>query len=174
MQRPEWTEQRDGPSEPLPEDLERAAGPQSGAAVPVEEAGDGGRGQAPADSQGDPAARSLDQPAGQQAIPQGGEESAPAQSAAGQTVQAATAPVGRGNAEGERLQGRWDSTYARFVNDPSGAAQEADAMVGEMLGRLTAERDRVRSELQAESGGDQTERLRRALLGYRALFDRLA
>ncbi len=193
MQRPEWSGQQEQPSEsgalrqqeqtpqrpsePLPAELERAGGPQSGASGPVEEAADHGSAQKTAEV-GDQAGTPdgfADQRAAQQVAPQTGEPAAPPTRSDRQpAAPAASEPAGSGDAESERLRGRWDSTYARFVNDPSGAAQEADSLVGEMLGRLTAERDRVRSEMQADSAGDQTERQRRALLTYRAIFDRLA
>lgn len=81
--------------------------------------------------------------------------------------------------EGEldEFRSRWDATQARFVDDPREAVTDADALVQELLGRLTDSFTNERQTLEEKWGGDgseaSTEDLRVALQRYRSLFGRL-
>jgi hypothetical protein len=71
---------------------------------------------------------------------------------------------------------RWQEIQARFVDDPREAVHDADALVQDVLHRVTrgfaAERRRL--EEQWDGGDDvSTEELRVALQRYRAFFGRL-
>jgi hypothetical protein len=79
---------------------------------------------------------------------------------------------GPGELEGYRS--RWESIQLSFVDDPKGAATEADTVVGELLGRLTERRQALRDELNRKPEQDvDTESMRLAVRNYRALFRRL-
>ena len=69
------------------------------------------------------------------------------------------------------FQGRWEVIQGKFVDDPHAATQEADALIGEVMDRMTRLRQQHHSELRGalERGGD-TEGLRVALQRYRAFF----
>jgi polyhydroxyalkanoate synthesis regulator phasin len=76
----------------------------------------------------------------------------------------------------ERFSERWDEIQASFVDRPQQAVEEADALVSDLMQRLTGtfanERDRL--EKQWAKGDDvSTEDLRVALTRYRSFFDRL-
>jgi hypothetical protein len=78
--------------------------------------------------------------------------------------------------QSERFSERWDEIQASFVDRPQEAVQEADALVSDLMQRLTGtfsnERDRL--EAQWAKGDDvSTEDLRVALTRYRSFFDRL-
>jgi hypothetical protein len=72
--------------------------------------------------------------------------------------------------------GRWSEIQAEFVDEPQRAVQEADALVADLMQRLTrtfaSERDQLESRW---SGGDEvsTEDLRQGLRRYRSFFERL-
>jgi hypothetical protein len=75
----------------------------------------------------------------------------------------------------EGYRSRWESIQLGFVDDPQGAATEADTVVGELLGRLTERRQALRDELNRQSEEDlDTESMRLAVRNYRSLFRRLA
>lgn len=67
---------------------------------------------------------------------------------------------------------RWDTLQASFVDDPSAAAHQAEALVGEMVERVGRRHQELRDELgsRANGGGDATEAMRQALRQYRAFF----
>jgi hypothetical protein len=72
--------------------------------------------------------------------------------------------------------GRWDDIQIRFVDEPRRSIEEADALVDEVIGQLTARLadERQRLERQWSAGTEpSTEDLRVALQHYRAFFDRL-
>jgi hypothetical protein len=76
----------------------------------------------------------------------------------------------------EQLTDRWETIQASFVDRPKDAVEEADALVSDLMQRLTGtfsnERDRL--EAQWAKGDDvSTEDLRVALTHYRSFFDRL-
>ena len=69
---------------------------------------------------------------------------------------------------------RWESLQLGFVDDPKRAAEEADTVVGEVLGRITERRQTLSDELNRQSEQDaDTESMRLAVRNYRALFRRL-
>jgi hypothetical protein len=71
---------------------------------------------------------------------------------------------------------RWEEIQVRFVDEPRGAVQQADALVEELARRLTDSFARERGELESRwDRGDEvsTEDLRVALQRYRSFFDRL-
>ncbi len=81
--------------------------------------------------------------------------------------------------EGEELQGvvtRWRDLQARFVDEPRAAVQDADALVADLMQRLTrslaAERHQLESRWTSREG-TSTEDLRQGLLRYRSFFKRL-
>ena len=79
---------------------------------------------------------------------------------------------GPGELEGYRS--RWESIQLGFLDDPKGAAEQADTVVGEMLGRLTERRQALSDELNRQSDQDvDTESMRLAVRNYRSLFRRL-
>jgi hypothetical protein len=71
---------------------------------------------------------------------------------------------------------RWQEIQARFVDDPREAVHDADALVQDVLHRVTRgfADERRRLEEQWDGGDDvSTEELRLALQRYRAFFGRL-
>lgn len=78
--------------------------------------------------------------------------------------------------EAESLRSRWDGIQARFVDEPRDAVEKADALVGDVMQRLSDGFGAERSRLEREwDRGDRvsTEDLRVALKRYRSFFDRL-
>jgi len=75
------------------------------------------------------------------------------------------------------LRERWREVQLRFVDDPSAAATEADALVGEAIETLQTQLAMQRTDLAAwrtrDGGGDDTERLRVAVQRYREFLDRV-
>jgi hypothetical protein len=73
------------------------------------------------------------------------------------------------------LRERWRTVQLGFIDDPRAAAREADALVAEAASNvaqaLEAQRQRLADWQNAE--GDDTERLRAAVRGYRDFLDRL-
>jgi len=79
---------------------------------------------------------------------------------------------GPGELEGYRS--RWESIQLGFLDDPKGAAEQADTVVGELLGRLTERRQALSDELNRQSDQDvDTESMRLAVRNYRSLFRRV-
>ena len=71
---------------------------------------------------------------------------------------------------------RWKDIQAEFVDEPTKAVQEADALVAELMQRLAAMFATERSELEMRwAAGNQvsTEDLRQGLRRYRSFFERL-
>jgi hypothetical protein len=78
--------------------------------------------------------------------------------------------------QSEQLHERWEEVQASFVDRPQEAVQEADALVADLMQRITANftRERERLEQQWSQGDDvSTEDLRVALTRYRSFFERL-
>lgn len=78
--------------------------------------------------------------------------------------------------QSRQLTSRWEEIQASFVDRPQEAVEQADALVADLMNRvtggLTSERERLES--QWASGEDvSTEDLRVALTRYRTFFDRL-
>ncbi len=81
-------------------------------------------------------------------------------------------------ADGERsdLHTRWAELQAAFVDDPRDCVQKADALVSDVVERLTAGFTEARSRLEEQwARGEEvsTENLRIALKRYREFFERL-
>ncbi len=72
---------------------------------------------------------------------------------------------------------RWRDVQTGFVDEPRGAVDRADALVGDVVDAVTAGFSARRSQLDqrwaAEGGETATENLRQALRAYREFFDRL-
>jgi hypothetical protein len=74
------------------------------------------------------------------------------------------------------LRSRWDAVQIRFVDDPSGVAGDARALVGEAIGALRQALDRLEGQLGEPVTGDEendTERLRQRVADYRTTLDSL-
>jgi len=71
---------------------------------------------------------------------------------------------------------RWNDVQARFVDDPRGTVKDADALVNDVMQRLTQTFTDERSSLESQwsEGKDaSTEDLRVAMQRYRSFFARL-
>jgi len=79
-----------------------------------------------------------------------------------------------GDLEGFRT--RWSGIQTGFVDEPRKAVEQADALVAELLQRLTdgfaTERKRLEEEWE-RSEKASTEDLRQAMRRYRSFFERL-
>jgi len=78
--------------------------------------------------------------------------------------------------EGRGFHTRWDAIQTGFVDQPRAAVEQADALVVEMLKRLTDGFGNERAKLESQwSRGQEasTEDLRIALKRYRSFFERL-
>ncbi len=76
----------------------------------------------------------------------------------------------------QNLTMRWKDIQAEFVDEPTTAVREADALVAELMQRLATMFASERAELENRwAGGDQvsTEELRQGLRLYRSFFERL-
>jgi hypothetical protein len=99
---------------------------------------------------------------------------------AGEGSAAAAGPGPRASllAEGElqNMTMRWKDIQAEFVDEPSRAVQQADALVAELMQRLAemfaSERAGLEQRL-AGGNGVSTEDLRQGLRLYRSFFERL-
>jgi hypothetical protein len=75
-----------------------------------------------------------------------------------------------------RLRSRWDDVQSAFVDDPRECVQKADALVSDVVERLTTGFTEARSRLEARwAQGEEasTEDLRLAVRRYREFFQRL-
>jgi hypothetical protein len=71
---------------------------------------------------------------------------------------------------------RWEAIQTGFVDEPRAAVEQADALVAQVVSRLSEVFTRERQNLEEQWGrGDNvsTEDLRIALKRYRSFFDRL-
>ena len=113
--------------------------------------------------------------------PAGGATPAPAAATAAQTGTAdqdrtepdEAAPLLAGS---EELQARWEQIQVRFVDEPRGAVEDADALVAAVMKRLAEGFAQERERLEAQWGRGEdisTEDLRVALQRYRSFFQRL-
>ena len=78
--------------------------------------------------------------------------------------------------QNDRFRSRWEEIQASFVDKPQAAVEDADALVADLMQRVTSEltQERTRLEGQWAQGDDvSTEDLRVALTRYRTFFDRL-
>jgi len=78
--------------------------------------------------------------------------------------------------EAEDYRTRWDAVQTGFVDEPRRAVEEADALVAQVLERLSEVFADERTQLEQQwDKGEQasTEDLRLALRKYRSFFERL-
>jgi hypothetical protein len=78
--------------------------------------------------------------------------------------------------ESENLRTRWNEIQGKFVDEPRSAVQEADALVSEVVEKITMMFVNEHSSLESQwnQGNDvSTEELRKALQHYRSFFNRL-
>lgn len=78
--------------------------------------------------------------------------------------------------ESEHLHTRWSEIQGKFVDEPRSAVQQADALVTEVIEKITQMFVNEHSSLESQwnQGNDvTTEDLRQALQHYRAFFNRL-
>jgi hypothetical protein len=74
------------------------------------------------------------------------------------------------------FQARWEEIQVRFVDEPRGAVEDADALVATVMQRLAEGFAQERERLEAQWGRGEdisTEDLRLALQRYRSFFQRL-
>jgi hypothetical protein len=84
-----------------------------------------------------------------------------------------TAPLLEG---ADEFQTRWEEIQVRFVDEPRGAVEDADALVATVMQRLAEGFASERENLEAQWGRGEdisTEDLRVALQRYRSFFQRL-
>jgi hypothetical protein len=75
--------------------------------------------------------------------------------------------------EAEQFRARWSEVQVEFVNDPRLAVEHADAVVGEMIEKIKrslAGEQGLREDQWKQSEDVSTEKLRKILQGYHALF----
>jgi hypothetical protein len=78
--------------------------------------------------------------------------------------------------EGRGFRDRWEAIQVGFVDEPRAAVEQADALVSQVMTRLTDTFSRERTLLEEQwTRGDNvsTEDLRIALKRYRSFFERL-
>ena len=78
--------------------------------------------------------------------------------------------------EGHGLRARWEAIQTGFVDEPRAAVEQADALVNQVMSRLTQVFADERTALEQQwTRGDNvsTEELRVALKRYRSFFERL-
>jgi hypothetical protein len=78
--------------------------------------------------------------------------------------------------ERNELEQRWNEIQARFVDEPRGSVEEANALVAELMERLVSSFSEQRAGLEEQwDRGDDvtTEELRIAFRRYRSFFGRL-
>lgn len=79
-------------------------------------------------------------------------------------------------ADADGFQARWEEIQVRFVDEPRGAVEDADALVATVMKRLAEGFAQERERLEAQWGRGEdisTEDLRVALQRYRSFFQRL-
>jgi hypothetical protein len=77
--------------------------------------------------------------------------------------------------DAERFRDRWQSIQGTFVDEPKQSVEQADALVTEVIQRLTEtfQQERQSLEGQLDSDNVSTEDRRVALQRYRSFFERL-
>ncbi len=78
--------------------------------------------------------------------------------------------------ESEHLHTRWSDIQGKFVDEPRAAVQQADALVSEVIKKITRKFANEHSALEGQwkEGNDvSTEDLRQVLQHYRSFFNRL-
>jgi len=100
-------------------------------------------------------------------------DDAEAGTAAGRAGDDEPAPLLEG---ADEFQSRWEEIQVRFVDEPRGAVEDADALVATVMQRLAEGFASERERLEAQWGRGEdisTEDLRVALQRYRSFFQRL-
>lgn len=79
------------------------------------------------------------------------------------------------DADADRLRTRWQAIQSTFVDEPKQSVEQADALVTEVIQRLTETFQQQRQSLQSQLDSDNvsTEDLRLGLQRYRSFFERL-
>ncbi len=78
--------------------------------------------------------------------------------------------------ETNQLRARWQSIQAGFVDEPQQAVEQADALVTDVIKRLTKTFQQTRESLETQLSAAEdvsTEDLRVGLQRYRSFFERL-
>jgi F0F1-type ATP synthase membrane subunit b/b' len=78
--------------------------------------------------------------------------------------------------DADRLRERWQSIQAAFVDEPQQAVEQADALVADVIKRLTRTFEETKDSLETQLGESEevsTEELRIGLQHYRTFFERL-
>lgn len=78
--------------------------------------------------------------------------------------------------EAENLRTRWNEIQIKFVDEPHSAVQQADALVTEVIEKITRKFADERSSVESQwdkSVDASTEDLRKALQRFRSFFNRL-
>jgi hypothetical protein len=77
--------------------------------------------------------------------------------------------------DAEQFRARWQSIQGTFVDEPKQSVEQADALVTEVIRRLTETFQEERQSLESQLDSDKmsTEDLRVALKRYRSFFERL-
>ena len=81
-----------------------------------------------------------------------------------------------GHDESEHFRTRWNEVQGKFVDEPRSAVQQADALVSDVIEKITQlfANEHGALEEQWKEGKDvSTEDLRKALQHYRSFFNRL-
>jgi molecular chaperone GrpE (heat shock protein) len=76
----------------------------------------------------------------------------------------------------DQLRERWQSIQAAFVDEPQQAVEQADALVTDVIKRLTRTFEETKDSLETQLGEGEdvsTEDLRIGLQRYRTFFERL-
>lgn len=76
----------------------------------------------------------------------------------------------------DQLRERWEGIQSSFVDEPQHAVEQADALVTEVIKRLTRTFQETHDSLEAQLGETDdvsTEDLRVGLQQYRSFFERL-
>ena len=79
-------------------------------------------------------------------------------------------------AETDELRARWQSVQAGFVDEPLRSVEQADALVTDVIERLTRTFQETRETLETQLSDTEdvsTEDLRIGLQRYRSFFERL-
>jgi hypothetical protein len=78
--------------------------------------------------------------------------------------------------ESEQLRLRWESIQSTFVDEPRESVEQADALVTDVIKRLTRTFQETKDSLETQLGeaeNPSTEELRVGLQRYRSFFERL-
>ena len=90
-----------------------------------------------------------------------------------QSTQSAEPLLGQ---DADRLRERWQAIQAAFVDEPQQAVEQADALVTDVIKRLTRTFEETKDSLETQLGESEevsTEELRIGLQRYRTFFERL-